>query len=96
MEETDLRTWLRATKGNRSQLTRVAATTPTRKDSPRVAAEGDAEPEVTMPRDTTVKDRQAARPDRCSQLLSDDARRESQARRGAHLQHDYSLYSDTS
>ena len=57
-------------KGQRSQLTIVAATTPTKKARPRMEAGGVAPPEVTNPRDTTVKDRQPARPERCNRRIS--------------------------
>lgn len=55
-------------KGQRNQLTVVAATTPTRNAKPRTAAGGEVPPAVTRPRDTTVYDRQPARPERWREL----------------------------
>lgn len=54
----------------------VAATTPTRKARPRTEAGGVAPPEVTKPRDTTVKDRQPARPERYNGWISGEVRDE--------------------
>lgn len=61
-------------KGQRIQLTIVAATTPTRKARPRTEAGGVAPPEVTNPSDTTVKDRQPARPERFNRWISHKVR----------------------
>lgn len=63
-------------KGQRSQLTIVAATIPTRKARPRTEAGGVAPPEVTNPSETTVKDRQPARPERFNQWISHKVRDE--------------------